>query len=223
MDRCAALLCLLCALCYAATGIAFFFDPTSQLRPGTLDYWAMLATAPIGRQAFLMAFACAGITAFCAMTELQRLIGQDSGFARIAGSLGKLGFGVTAITYVRLLGGEPQRAQAYAAGSEDVRQSITSFSLSLDPQGWIIFFVSGLSLLMLGGLGWRRGTIPKWLALLGTAAGLLYIVAFAARLNQQMIIVDIAAGLGGVIVGPLWWLGLARQFAKREIQDSATR
>ena len=104
-----------------------------------------------------------------------------------------------------------------------MRQSITSFSLVLDPQGWLIFFLSGLSLLLFGALGWRFGTLPKALAVLGMAGGLLYIVAFIARANQQMLIVDVAAGLGGVIVGPLWWAGLALRFLRSGDQASARR
>ena len=223
MNRTAGIVCLVCALSYAATGATFFLDPTSQFKTGTLDYWNALAGAPLGRQAFLMAFALAGLTAFCAMGEVQRLIGPTSGLARLAASLGQLGFGVTAVSYVRLLGGEAQRAQAFAAGSDAVRQSITSFSLVLDPQGWLIFFLSGLSLLLFGALGWRFGTLPKALAVLGMAGGLLYIVAFIARANQQMLIVDVAAGLGGVIVGPLWWAGLALRFLRSGDQASARR
>lgn len=219
----AAALCLLCAVSYAVTGIAFFVDPSSQFRPGTPEYWATLANAPLGRLVFLMAFALAGITAFCTMPEIRRLIAPMNSLGRLAASLGQLGFGVTAISYVRLIGGEAQRAQAFAAGSEDVRQSIASFSLSLDPQGWLIFFSSGLCLLIFGCVGWRAGTIPRAIAALGSICGLLYIVAFAARATQHMLVVDIAAGLGAVVIGPIWWTSLALRFLTAPAQPSSIR
>ncbi len=212
MNKIAAAICGFCALSYAAAGASFFLDPTSALKPGTMEYWSMLATSPPARQSFLLAFACAGLAAFCSMSELQRLIGPEDGRIRLAVSLGWLGFGCTALTYFRILGGEAQRASAYAAGSDAVRQSIASFSLSLDPLGWLMFFCSGASLILFGIAGWKRHTIPTTLAMLGVASGALYIIAFLARLFQLMFIVDIAAALGGIIIGPVWWAWLARLF-----------
>jgi len=44
---------------------------------------------------------------------------------------------------------------------------------------------------------------------LGTLGALLYWVGLAGTLVHRPILVDIGAGLGGVIVAPLWsaWLG----------------
>jgi hypothetical protein len=46
------------------------------------------------------------------------------------------------------------------------------------------------------------------------AAG-LYWLAFAGLLLAHDGLVALAAGAGGIVVGPIWWLGLARLFWRR--------
>lgn len=216
MSRFAAVLAAATALAYLGTGIFFLVDPSSAHPAGSDAYWRALAEQPVERSGFL---ACFGIAALCAVgviPALGRMVRARSGCPAQWGCLlGLLGYAVTAITYFRLLGGEGRRAAAVAAGSKEVRDAILSFSISLDTQGWMIFGCVGLFLALVNGAGLVRGLLPRVVGLLGLVAAGLYFLAFAGLLSGDQTLVKIAAGAGGVGVGPLWWLSVAVLVWKR--------
>ncbi|WP_193180948.1 hypothetical protein [Nisaea sediminum] len=216
MSRFAAFLAAACALAYLGTGIFFLVDPSSAHPAGSDAYWQALAAQPVERSGFLACFGLAALFAIGVIPALGRMAGARTGDPVQWGCLlGLLGYAVTAITYFRLLGGEGRRAAAVAAGSQDVRDAILSFSISLDTQGWLIFGCVGLFLALVNGAGLVRGLLPRAVGLLGLVAALLYLVAFGGLLSGDQGLVKIAAGAGGVGVGPLWWLCIAFLIWKR--------
>lgn len=210
MTRFAALLAGGCALAYLATGLFFLLDPSSAHPAGSDAYWRALAAAPVERKGFLAAFGLAGLLAIGVIPSLGRLVRARTGDPAQWGCLlGLLGYAVTAVTYFRLLGGETQRAAAVAGGSEAARDAILSFSLSLDTQGWLIFGCVGLFLALVNGAGLLRRRLPWPVGVLGLVAAGLYATAFAGLLLGDQTLVKVAAGAGGVGVGPVWWLCIA--------------
>ncbi len=199
---------ILIAILYIFVGIFYIVDPTSAYAPGTNEYWQALAEAPIARAAFLFAFASAGALAYCALPALASLMAPNVGAIRHAAALGQLGFAVTAISYFRLLSGEATRAAAYASGDDAVRKAIGSFSISLDPKGWLIFGAVALCLLGLNAAALRFRTLPTPVALLGLAGAGCYGLAFWGQLTGQPNLTALAAGVGAIGIGPLWWLSL---------------
>jgi len=216
MSRFAALLAAGCALAYLGTGLFFLFDPSSNFPAGSDAYWNALAAQPLERLGFLACFGLAGLFALGVIPALARIVEARPGDpAQWGCMLGFLGYAVTAITYFRLLGGEAQRAAAVADGSSDVRDAILSFSISLDTQGWIIFGCVGLFLGLVNIMGLMRRRLPWLIGGLGLIAAALYFVAFAGLLLRQETLVKLAAGAGGVGVGPIWWLCIAGLIWKR--------
>lgn len=214
--RTTAVVAAICGLAYICAGLFFLLDPSSGEAPGSPAFWAVLAQGPAVRAMFLFCFGLAGLLAFSASGDVLRLVDSAGGVARLATSLGQLGYAVTAVTYFRLLAGEGQRAQAMTAGPDAARTAILSFSLSLDTQGWLMFAAVGLSLALTGLCGMARRSLPLWLCAAGLAAGVAYEFAFAGLYFKIPALVTFAAAAGGIGIGPLWWGGIAVALWRRE-------
>lgn len=207
MYRIPAILSALCALSYIGTGVFFLSDPSSAHPNGSDAYWQALAEGSLARSGFLFCFGAAGLLALGVIPALRRMLAIDeTRLSHWGCTLGLVGYAVTSVTYFRLLAGEPTRAAAVAGGSEEVRAAILSFSISLDTQGWLIFGCVAAFLLLVNGHALRSGGLPRMLALLGLLCGVLYAVAFAGLLLAQPDLVKTAAAVGGVALGPVWWL-----------------
>lgn len=216
MTRFASVLACGCALSYLGTGVFYLLDPSSDFPRGSPEYWQALADAPVERSAFLFCFGAAALFALGIIPSIMRLVRLRPGEPGHWGCiLGFLGYGMTAVTYFRLFSGEPQRAAAVAQGSDDVQQAILSFSLSPDTQGWFIFGCVGLFLASVNATALWRKRFPWPVAILGLLAAGLYWLAFAGLLLRDDDLVALAAGIGGIAVGPLWWLCIAGLFWKR--------
>jgi len=53
--------------------------------------------------------------------------------------------------------------------------------------------------------------LPKTICYIGILGSCLYFLVFLGSVVQKQLIVDIAVGVGGLIIGPIWyiWFGLA--------------
>ena len=210
--RAAAALAWATALAYLGTGALFFADPSRNEPAGSTAYWEILAEDPAGRTAFVAAFALTGLFALGALEGVGRLVGAGSvGIVRYGLILAYLGYGVNTISYVRLLGGESVRARAYADGSGAVREAIESSSLVLDPDGWLTFGAVGLFLIVVNVAALRTAAWRRSLVLVGLAAAVASWVAMAGLVSGNDDLLAVAAGVGGVVLGPIWWLGVGRQ------------
>ncbi|MBD8890587.1 DUF4386 family protein [Roseibium litorale] len=212
MYRTAALFCFACAVSYLATGAFFLLDPSAQYPAGSDAYWQELASGPFARQGFLFAFGFAGLCALAVIPPLRRFLSLDERHVAYWGcTLGLLGYAVTSITYLRLLGGEAKRAEVVASGDALASKVIQSFSLSLDTQGWLIFACVGLFLLLVNLHGFRTRRLPRVLCALGIVCAGLYFTAFAGLLFSRPELTTLAAAAGGVALGPIWWLWLGER------------
>jgi hypothetical protein len=209
-QRTLALLALCAAASHAAAGVFFFFDPTRHQPAGSDAYWQLLATQPWGRLAFLGAFAFTGVFALGLIEPLRRSAHDGSALGRWLATLAMLGQAVNAIGYFRLLAGEGRRAAAYATGDAATQAAIRSFSLVLDPQGWLTFGAVGAFVLWASVAAWRGGGWPKPAALLGSAVALAYVAAWLGLLLNVPALIEAAAGAGAVVLAPIWWVLLAR-------------
>ena len=85
-----------------------------------------------------------------------------------------------------------------------------NFHITLDPNSWIRFGVLGLSILIISLLALRVEKLPRAWAILGSVVALLLWLAVAGNVLDVPILVAISAILGGIILGPIWfiWIGI---------------
>lgn len=209
--RAAGLSALLCAVAYLATGVFFFFDPSRNEEPGTPEYWDVLADGAIGRKLFVAAFALTGVFALGAMGAIARRVRADPhGIVHITLMFGALGYAVNVVSYIRVLAGESTRAAAFADGEPATRRAIESFSLVLDTDGWLTFGAVGAFFVTANLAAHRHGYWPRWLAVVGVASGVASWVAMSGLLFGSDMLLSVAAGVGGVVFAPVWWVGIGR-------------
>ena len=100
------------------------------------------------------------------------------------------------------------RADASAATVRSAMRKIGS--TNLDPDNWIGFGLVGLWLLVVNWLAMRGGQLPRVLTYIGMAGGISLWLVVAASGFGVTILIAIAAGLGGIVLGPIWyvWTGV---------------
>ncbi|MBI5292496.1 MAG: DUF4386 domain-containing protein [Chloroflexi bacterium] len=207
-------LSILVGVSYVLVGIAYVLMPTDQ-RPGSdvAQFLPSFAQNPMWLLLEYWAFALGALLALGAVLAISETVRPaNEGWVRWASSLATVGFAVTAINFFRLLALQPARAAAYVAGDASIKAAIaaTQESLSLDPQGWLGFGAVGLWVLVVSLLALRAGAWPKNLAYVGIAVAIAYWLVVAGYVFNIETLILIAASLGGIILGPIWyiWTGL---------------
>jgi len=176
----------------------FMFFETNQ---GLLltQYWAMALGA---------VFALAVIPAVC-----EKVRNLNEGWVRWTSTLATLGFAVTILDNYWAIVMTPARAAAYVAGSEAIRATLTvpGAPQFIDVQGWLGFGAVGLWVLVVNLLALRGSILPRLLAYLGIAVAIAYFLVVSSLVFPNLRgMILVAAGIGGVVLGPIWyiWIGL---------------
>jgi len=207
----------ICAFLVAAlqvlAGVTHFLLPSDQLRGATgvdAAFFLSLAesSAVFTVHYWIVALGCLfnlGVTV--ALFTLLR--GHRSGFFCWAALLGGVGLALGAADYALVGVESPRIAQRFAAAPTAAQAALLLQGVPhVDP----CFFGWGLM-----GLGWltanvaalRADRLPRLLASLGILGGLLTLSGFAGALIRSTLVVDIAVGLGFLVVAPVWsfWFG----------------
>jgi hypothetical protein len=205
---------ILAGISYIVVGIAYLLLPAEQ-RPGADPAKFLLSFAQNPTMAMLEygAFALGAVLALAVVPAVsERVRSVNEGWVRWASNLAIVGFAVTAMNYFRYLALHPGRAAAYVAGDAATKAAIAANlpPIALDPQGWLMFGGVGLWLLVVNLLALRGNIWPKPLTYVGIAGAIMYWFVVAGFVLQVETLIAIAAGLGGVILGPIWliWAGL---------------
>ena len=151
-----------------------------------------------------------GIAAVPAISESLRSVNQ--GWVRWTSTLAILGFAVNSIDSFRRMALDPARATAYVKGDAAIKAALTVPGAlpALDPNAWLRLGAVGLWVLVVCLLALRSGTWPRPLAYLGIAVTIVYWLIVASNYLQIQLFTAIIAGVGLVILAPIWyiWLGL---------------
>ncbi len=201
---------------YVLVGITYLLLPEAQKGGPEIEDLAkaLLSTNqnPILTILLNVEFALIGVIAFAAVPAISGLVQTvNEGWARWTRNLAYLGFAVLAINYFRAIALTPWRAEAFAAGDASTRAAIVGVGpILIDPQGWLSFGGVGLWFLVVNILALRGGKLPKVLGIIGIVGAISYGLVVAGNVTGITLLVMIAAGLGGIIVGPIWfiWIGV---------------
>ncbi len=134
------------------------------------------------------------------------------GWVSWTSSLATLGFAVTILDNYWAIALTPARAAAYRTGTEAWRGALTvpGAPQFIDVYGYLGYGAVGAWVLVLSLLALRSARWPRPLALLGIAVAIAYLVLVTPILSERREVVQGVAGIGGVILAPIWyiWIGL---------------
>jgi len=198
-------------LSYVFVGITYLLLPNEQRPEATsAAFLSSYAANPTFARlinwetAFGALFAVGAVTA---ITELVREAGP--GLARWTGNLAIIGFAATALSGFRALAVQPLMASSFVAADASAKAAIAANSNpNLDPDGWLAFGVVGVWAIVTSMLALRANTLPRLIAYLGFAVGVLYLFVVAGNVTHTETLIAVAAGVGGVIVAPIWFVGI---------------
>ena len=204
------------AVGYIIVGITFFSIPQiqrgSQGRFQLTEYLNSIANESSLFQLQYWSFSFAalmGLAVIIAANRKFRDLSED--FIDWASVVGLIGYGVMCTNFVRFVDIIPQRAQIFVEGGEQMQISMLGANpLTLDPTGILGFGFVGFWFLVLNYFAKERETFPNILAYIGMIGGILHIFVAIGNIIDQQILISIAAGLGGVVLGPIWliWFGM---------------
>lgn len=128
-------------------------------------------------------------------------------------ALGVLGFAVTAVDNFQIAALDPTRAADFARADTIGRSVIaaTNSLVSIDPQMWLSFGLTGGWILAVSWVVAQWRLLPRLHAWLGVVAAASYLVIEIASITGTPELLVVSAALGGLVVGPVWytWLGVA--------------
>ncbi len=200
---------------YLLIGGTHFLLPRDQLRGAEgvdEEFFRSLAERSLGFKVHYWTAAALGLFMLPLIAALIALFRDEvTGGAIWAGAVGLLGAGLLGVDFAHVGVEAPRLAQAFVRLPEAAREAILALGLPhLDPcflsWGLIGGAMAYLNLELV-----LRGLIPGGLAGLGVLGGLLLLGTTMGALLRRPRMIDVAAGLGGFLIGPAWaiWLGLA--------------
>jgi hypothetical protein len=174
----------------------FFESLSNSSRAFKVHYWAMMIASLAGAAVVLGAGMALGII--------------EGIFLVLLRGAAAFGFMVTALSFGLMLKQALRLTDAWPGLSEAVREATKAAGLpNLDPWGLFSFFLVGLWFLVFNVTAVSTGALPMWLGIIGCVGGASFLSVFAGMLLHVGLLVDISAGLGCVIVAPIWNIGLA--------------
>lgn len=201
---------ILVGILYVINGALFLLLPADQKPGGDLAaFYASVAQSPNLVRLYYLIFATGAVLALGAVPAISEGVRSvHEGWVRWMSNLAFLGFAVTAINFFRVWAFQASRAAIFTAGDASTRAAIEATSQNLDPQGWLSFggvgaWVMVVSLLALKGSAW-----PKALSYVGIALAMVYWLIVVSFVFNIGILFSIVAGLGGVILAPIWYIGV---------------
>ena len=150
-----------------------------------------------------------GLAVIIAANRKFRDLSED--FIDWASVVGLIGYGVMCTNFVRFVDIIPQRAQIFVEAGEQMQISMLGANpLTLDPTGILGFGFVGFWFFVLNYFAKNSETFPNILAYIGMIGGILHIFVAIGNIIDQQILISIAAGLGGIVLGPIWliWFGM---------------
>jgi hypothetical protein len=195
--------------------ISFLFSPERHFI-GTAAYFETIATNPrwiMIRFVVEALYSLLAIAVVIAISDIMRP--ANEGLVRWMSILAILGYATLVVDTMMLLDHLPRLATRFVDADEYTKAAILAMGsnyvhFSIDPDAWVGFGLPNLWFLMVGWLAIRGGQLPKNLALLGLIVGGLNFLAVAGDSFELQIILNILAVLGGLVVGPIWfiWVGI---------------
>jgi Domain of unknown function (DUF4386) len=149
-----------------------------------------------------------GVLGIAVVLALSRLVQAASeGWVRFTSVLALVGFAVTAVSNVITIARLPAIAAAYVAGDAATKAALApTWRSTLDPYGLWGYGAVGLWVLVVSVLALRSASLPRSLAYVGLAYGVLLLLIPVALLTGTASSLLIGVVVLATLAGPVWWI-----------------
>jgi hypothetical protein len=200
---------------YLLVGVTHFLLPLDQLRGGrgineafflSLADHSLVFSTHYWLVVLLSLFSIAVILAFFKIVS-----STHKGIALWVAIIGIIGTALSIADFASVGVKAPRIAQQFSSytASEKSAALITGLQ-HIDPC-FLSWGLLGIWSLVYNWLALRNKLLPKNICYVGIFGSCLYILVFVGSSFQKQLIVDIAVGIGGLIIAPIWyiWFGFA--------------
>jgi hypothetical protein len=203
------------ALAYLASGVcAVSMPPELQGRPDITphEFWTVLVQHPTAHLAYHWSWVAAGFCGIAAVPAISRLVWRASPGAMLwSGGAAWLGFAVLARSHLMEVAFDRKVIPHYLEAGPAYQDAVhVAAGLALDvPDGFLTYGAIGVWVACTSALGLRAGLLPRWLCGLGFAAALTYLAGVLGYTFLFRPFIVLSVGVGGFVVMPAWFAGLA--------------
>jgi hypothetical protein len=213
MSKIGSICSIILGISYVLVGIFHILSPVEhRISSGSEVFLPAIASGFSFSTLVTWSFALGSVVALAAIPAIaERFSIYNRGLVSWTRNLALLGYGALAVNEFTLLARWPALASAYVEGEAATRSAISAQPLLLlDPHGWLSFGAVGTFIFVVSVLALKHSSTPKLYALSGLLGGVLFWFSLVGFILENEIILTIAAGLGGTVVIPIFyiWSGL---------------
>lgn len=198
---------------YLVAGMSHFLMPSDQLHFAkglSARFFASLMTTSFWFRVHYWSFVTASLCGMAFVFILSHHLNLTSLAARLVTYLAMAGFVITAIDFAMMQAKALQLARVFHTSLPEVQQFTIARGLPrLDQTGLFGFGFVGLWLVVANLIMLQTGNYPTGLIILGFLGAGLFELGFVGSLLHVATFIDFAVGLGGILVGPLWYVWIA--------------
>jgi len=213
---------ILAAISSWIIGATHFLMPKAQLHFATgitADFFESLASESTAFQVHYWVFAISSLLVMAVVLGFKNILTtRRSLWLRLTEALAMIGLAITAIDFVLMQNYALRLAKRLPDLDVTAQTIISTISLPhLDPEGLFGFGFLGLWLGTANFIMFKANQIPKWLAIFGLLGAFSNELVFMGTLFHKPLMIDLAAGVGGMIVGPIWLICLGIRLTRQGI------
>jgi hypothetical protein len=205
---------LVTGILYILVGITHFLLPRAQLRGAggvDADFYESLARSSLVFSLHYWIVAILSLFTIGVIAGLWEFLSDyRSGFLGWASIVGVGGALLATVDFIYVGIEAPKIARRFTECDTSAKQTILALGLPHIDPCFLAFGLLGLYSLVVNITFINTGLIPNIPAYIGIMGGIMFGLAFIGSVIRKSILIDIAAGLGGFIIGPVWfiWIGI---------------
>lgn len=215
---------IFCAIFYIVVGITHYLMPQEQLHfshGARAEFFVSIAKGAMAFHIHYWAFIVASLLAIGVVCGL-RTDERRSLWLKFVRTLAIIGLALTAIDFARMHAQAIRFAGDYINASPVMQDVIIGRGIDrLDAYG-LSFSMLGIWLLTISYSAIRTREWPGWIALMGIFNGVMLQFVLVGTVAHSGLLINMAAGLGGVVVTPILFIGIGT-IHLREIKGARTK
>jgi phage-related holin len=213
---------VLLGVTYAVFGISYLLDPSVKAT-SQVEFFTVFAQNPTMYLLGSWSIAFGALIALAVIPAVGELVeSSNMAWVRWASNLAYVGFAMTALVNFSVVVDQPAKAAGFMEGDAMTRAAVLAPYFAIDPRGWFPLGCVGMWLLVVNVLALRSGAFPRGLAWLGIVGGGLYWLALAGNLMRFTLLFAIGAGVGGILLAPIYFIWLGLVLRKRASVNAVT-